>query len=181
MIDDADEHLVEQFLRRRDEGSFRKIYSAHTPHMYSLALRLVAGHREDAEDVVQETWIRAVKNLPRFQWQSRLRTWLCGILINCYREMRATRKTWNDLEMDPASEKEHFDQSIQLELLLKRLPDGYREVVVLHDIHGYTHAEIGERLGIQPGTSKSRLFEARKKLLSWTKGTVVPDSSGGVT
>lgn len=77
---------VARFLKRRDEGAFRALYRRYTPVLYLLARRLLGGARDHAEDVVQETWIRAVTALPAFQWQSSLQTWLCGIAVNCSRE-----------------------------------------------------------------------------------------------
>ena len=56
----------------------------HTPALFGLALRLLAGHRGEAEDVVQEAWIRAVTDLGRFDGRSALRSWLCGIVVNVF-------------------------------------------------------------------------------------------------
>jgi RNA polymerase sigma-70 factor (ECF subfamily) len=159
----ADRLLADRFLQRRDEGAFRNLYRAHTPYLLCLALRLSGGSREDAEDAVQETWLRATRALPSFRWESRLRTWLSGILINCCREQQ--RRATRDERSEPAREASpHAGTSLDLETAVSGLPDGLREVLVLHVIEGYTHEEIGGLLGIAEGTSKSRLFDARLAL-----------------
>jgi RNA polymerase sigma-70 factor (ECF subfamily) len=81
-INEADRVLVDKFTRDRDEHTFRELYRRHTPALYRLALRLLAGKETNAQEAVQETWIRACRLLAVFQWKSSLRTWLCGILIN---------------------------------------------------------------------------------------------------
>jgi RNA polymerase sigma factor (sigma-70 family) len=160
--DDYD--LVEAFLRRRDEGCFRQLYQRHTPALFALAMRMVGGLTADAEDVVQETWLRAARSLRDFEWRSSLRTWLCGIAINCSRETRSKHAAMHRIEFEPISNEP--PANTDLEQMIYRLPNGYREVFVLHDIEGYTHQEIGRQLGIQEGTSKSQLFEARRWLRS---------------
>jgi RNA polymerase sigma-70 factor (ECF subfamily) len=157
-----DRNFVSAFLRDRDETSFRALYRRHTPALFALALRLVGGVPQDAEDVVQETWLRAVRRLSEFRWQSSLRTWLCGITINCTRDLRPKLSLIKVSE--PVLHAQEPESQTELEQLIQRLPAGCREVLVLHDIEGYTHQEIGRHLGIQEGTSKSQLFQARRLL-----------------
>jgi RNA polymerase sigma factor (sigma-70 family) len=83
----TDQVLVQRYLRRRDERSFRDLYQRHTPAMYALALRLT-NREAAAEDALQDAWIRACRSLAEFQWKSSLRTWLTGILINCVRDLK---------------------------------------------------------------------------------------------
>ncbi len=160
-----DRDLVNHFLETRDESSFRTLYRRHTPKIYLLALRLVGGNQTDAEDAVQEAWIQAVRNLPAFRWESSLRTWLCGIAIRCCRKLISKRQPTQPFDSEPVipDRKDRLD----LELWISRLPPGYREVLVLHDVEGYTHEEIGRLLEIQQGTSKSQLFHARRLLRNW--------------
>ena len=161
---ESDEDLVNGFLRRRDEELFRLLYRRHTPRLYLFSLRLCAGNHHRAEDIVQDAWIRAVENLSTFQWRSRFSTWLNGIAFNCYREHRAKyEEPAKDPETLLAPGKD-IDSSLDLEACIRRLPDGCREIFVLHDIEGYTHQEISDLLNIDNGTSKSQLFEARKRL-----------------
>lgn len=157
--------LVRAFLRRGDESAFLDLYREHCPYLYAMALRLTGGHEHDAKDIVQETWIRACRSLPGFEWRSSLRTWLAGILINRSRELMRTlnRETLSDDMADiPAPVSTAPTIGLDLERAIAQLPDGCRAVLVLHDVEGYTHAEIGTLLGIEPGTSKSQLFRARR-------------------
>lgn len=163
-----DRGLVDRFLRLQDEESFRALYRRHTPALYGLARRLLAASSGDAEDAVQDTWVRAAARLHRFRWESALRTWLTGILVNCCRER--LRGQWRWVEPDDAAPKEQADdvlpleQTLGVERAIASLPPGSRSVFVLHDIHGHTHQEIAALLDIEPGTSKSQLFHARRQL-----------------
>ncbi len=166
--DPEDRLLVGSFLRRREEKVFRALYRRHSPALYRLALRFMRGNSRDAEEVMQVTWIRAVENLAGFRWESTLRSWLTGIALNCSREFlrrqkRVTISEPAELQDLAGSPMVPQDVSrIDLERAIDHLPDGYREVLILHDIEGYTHQEIGEFLGIESGTSKSQLFRARR-------------------
>lgn len=167
--ENVDQRLVQKFLSTGDEQSFRLLYRNHAPHLYPLALRLVGGSEVDAQDALQETWIRAANKLERFEWKSSLRTWLVGILLNCIREANREHSQRREEELRDDYDGGAVHQSlagIDLEQLIKRLPSGYRQVLTLHDIEGYTHEEIGAFLEISAGTSKSQLFHARQVLRS---------------
>jgi RNA polymerase sigma-70 factor (ECF subfamily) len=165
MHEPADDALVARVVDR-DEQAFRLLYRRHTPAMYGAALRLVGGRREAADDAVQEAWLRAVRDLRRFRWESALRTWLVGITVRCALEL--TRKappavSAIDLEVAIVPALPPLDLNDAIETL----PDGYRHVFVLHDVEGYTHAEIARLLGVDEGTSKSQLSRARAALRRW--------------
>ncbi len=125
----------------------------------------------DAEDVVQETWVQATRRLGQFRWESRFGTWLTAIALNQAREVLRRRQRRREPEMidslevpvPPASHADRMD----LESAIAALPDGYRAVLVLHDVEGFKHHEIAETLGISPGTSKSQLSGARRTLRRW--------------
>ena len=164
-----DRELVARFLRSRDEAAFRAIYRRHTPALYALALRLLAPRTLDAEDVIQEAWIRAVERLGRFRWEAALRTWLGGIVVNCCRERLREGWRWepsidDGSEGSPDAEAPPLELTIDVDRALAALPAGCRGVFVLHDVEGRTHQEIGLLLGISAGTSKSQLFHARRRL-----------------
>jgi RNA polymerase sigma-70 factor (ECF subfamily) len=166
---EEDRWLVNKFLENRDERVFREIYHRFTPRLYLLALRLTGGGSADAEDAVQEMWIRVVRKLNEFRWESTLATWLSGILIYCCRELKNRKAHSLSIVSDTPSNFEAVSDgevSPDLERLILNLPDGSREILVLHDIEGYTHEEIAEKLGIAPGTSKSQLSNARTILRS---------------
>ena len=160
--------LVERFLAGRDEDAFCDLYRAHTPYLWAFALRLAGGGASAAEELVQECWTRAVERLDRFRGASALRSWLGGILLNCWREGRRELRWLGEVDGERAAGRAAPPATgplrLDVESALGRLPDGSRAVLLLHDLEGLTHEEIGERLGIAAGTSKSRLFAARRGL-----------------
>ena len=162
----ADFDLVERFLDSRSEEAFRDLYAAHSPYLYCLALRLTGGQATESEEILQEAWIRTIRRIERFRWKSALRTWIAGIVINCWRE-RKKRLQRRSREIEAVTEHVELaavDKRIDIERCLAELPAGQREVLILFDIQGFSHNEIAELLEIAPGTSKSRLFEARRAM-----------------
>jgi len=166
----ADRALVNAYLIARDEVSFLELYRAHTPALYRFALLRVGA--DVAEDVIQETWLRAARGLAGFRWQASLRTWLTGIALNLCREhyrrgLRLAAVPDSELAPNAAdTPTEAFDlaDGVQLRQAVLSLAEGYREVLLLHDVEGHTHQEIGTLLDISPGTSKSQLHRARRQL-----------------
>jgi RNA polymerase sigma-70 factor (ECF subfamily) len=164
--DAADRELVENYLRRREEASFLSLYRRHTPALFGLAVRLCAGERSDAEEILQEAWVRAAQALASFRWNSSLRTWLSGIVVNGWREHARARRRDVLLEDEPSTAGHEVPLAARIDLAqaVGDLPDGFRAVLVLHDVEGFTHEEIGRLLGIEAGTSKSQLARARETL-----------------
>ena len=168
-----DQELVERVLSRGDESAFRELYGRHSPVLFRLAVRLLGGSDPDAGDVLQEAWCRAFEELRRFSGRSSLRTWLAGVVVNCSREhLRAKAQSRSlpsaGLASRPAGPSPESEMDVRR--ALDALPDGYREVLVLHDVGGYTHEEIALALDIAPGTSKSQLSRARRALRSELAG-----------
>lgn len=161
----SDRELVESVVMHADERAFRELYRRHTPRLYQLVLRLV-GSEQDAEDVVQEAWIRATEAAAQFRWESGFNTWLTGIAINRFKELLRKRNRWPAMGLEQVQEPEerpdHVSERLDLQRALALLPIGYRTVLVLHDLEGYRHEEIAQQLGISAGTSKSQLFHARR-------------------
>jgi RNA polymerase sigma-70 factor (ECF subfamily) len=141
------------------------LYDRHTPRLYGLALRLSGGDVAGAEDVVHDVWIRAVERLGNFRWESSLGTWLGGFVINGFRDRsRAERREVVTVEEHhPADDMVLLKTAdrLDLERAIAGLPPGFRQVLILHDVEGYTHEEIAALLDIVPGTSKSQLARAR--------------------
>lgn len=165
-----------------DEPAFRQLYQRHTPRLFQLALRLVGGDTADAEDVVQDTWIKATEKLDTFRWESTFGTWLGAIGINVARETqrrhgRRREVEWSDAAEPPAAAPLERLEPVDLERAIAALPDGYRTVLVLHDIEGYTHEEIGAQLGVAAGTTKSQLFWARRAV----RALLAPEAKGRLT
>lgn len=159
----ADRVLADRVLEDGDEAAFRALYRRHTPHLLQFALRVLGGSEHDAEDVVQETWIRAVGALERFEWRSAFRTWLIGICLNRARDRlrKPSREVQPEEPLEVATPPASVPDRVDLENAISALPDGYRTVLVLHDVEGFSHEEIGERLGIAAVTSRSQLSRAR--------------------
>ena len=161
---------MEAYLHSRDEAAFRALYRRHAPGLWRMALRLARGAEDEARELVQETWVRAVEGLEGFRWESSLRTWLVSVAMNVARERArwAGRETpvgdpVGNVEMPPGVGRSTVEP-IDLGRAIDALPDGYRKVLVLHDLEGFTHEEIGELLGVAAGTSKSQLHRARARV-----------------
>jgi RNA polymerase sigma-70 factor (ECF subfamily) len=169
-VDASDRELAALILDRRDETAFRALYRRHTPRLLAFVSRLVGHGEAEAEDVVQETWIRACDGLARFRWEARFSTWLLGIGLNVARERLGRPERTAALEPErlpePSGPPACGEDRLDLERSIRLLPDGYRTVLLLHDVEGLKHVEIARRLGITTGTSKSQLFNARRMLRS---------------
>jgi RNA polymerase sigma-70 factor (ECF subfamily) len=149
----------------------------HADYVFRHALRLMAGSDADAHDVLQESWLRAVRGLAGFEGRSGFRTWLCAIATRVALEtLRARDRSLGDVDVDAAAgaapprasghgppivRAPDATTRVDLERLLARMPPGYRTVLVLHDVEGMKHSEIAELVGITEGTSKSQLARAR--------------------
>jgi RNA polymerase sigma factor (sigma-70 family) len=173
----SDERALVQAVRRGHEDAFRTLYRRHGGRVYSVARRLV-GSRELAEDVAQEAWLRALKGLAAFRGESAFATWLTGIAVRCALETLKQRRPLTFVEDGPdrVSPAPHVELCVDLETALDRVAPGYRAVVVLHDLEGFTHEEIAALLGIEPGTAKSQLSRARRAVRAWLQA--VPERTG---
>lgn len=162
---DADRPLVARYLRARDEEAFRELYRAVSPAVYGFLVRLTA-RPDEAQELLQETWVRAAEALPAFRGESTVATWLRGIALHCWHEACRGRRgePLSDSvdELDPVLPPQEV--AVDLAAAVAALPEGYRAAVVLHDIEGFTHEEIAARLGIDAGTSRSQLSRARALL-----------------
>ena len=156
---------VNAFLLRNDEKRFLKLYRKYTPILYPFILRSLNYNHYMTEEIIQETWVRAVQNLKFFKWKSSLQTWLFGIAINVKKEfLRSKEKEHveiNSIEDKISYEDAGSSERFDLENAISALPDGYKNVLMLHDVYGFKHKEISEMLGIKIGTSKSQLSHAR--------------------
>jgi RNA polymerase sigma-70 factor (ECF subfamily) len=164
-----DESQLIQRAKTGDGGAIQALYRMHARRVYAVVRRL-AGEDALAEDWAQETWVRALRALPGFREESRFSTWLHRIAVNAALHARRSRE--RRVSREAPLEDEHPTRPLgedallrmRLERAMERLPEGMRRVLVLHDVEGYTHEEIGEMLGIAPGTCKSQLFKARAKM-----------------
>ena len=161
-----------QLIRQACEGNgtaVRALYERYAPRVYAV-VRRIAGDDDLAQDYAQEAWIRAIRALPTFRGDARFSTWLHRIAVNSALQAlrKATTRTKREgpmpaaVAVDPAEGDSLLGDL--LERALDQLPDGMRQILILHDVEGYTHEEIGEVLGVTSGTSKSQLFKARAKM-----------------
>ncbi len=160
-----DRELVARFLADRSEAHFQALYARHRAALYGSALRLMGGAVPEAEEIFQEAWLRACARLAEFRGESSLRTWLTGILVRCAWEQLRKRKHVEELPADLRTPPRA--PALDLDRAVARLAPGFRTVLLLHDVEGYTHDEIGTLLGIDPGTSKSQLSRARRQVRQW--------------
>jgi len=173
MSDIEDKFLVNTFRLTRSEFIFRQLYRKHTVYLYRLALQLINKDIHSTEDILQETWMRAVENIGNFRGSSSFKTWLSGILINCCREY-SRKKRFDHINEDADQQviwgiDKKVGTKLDLQKALEILPLGYKEILLLHDFEGFKHHEISKLLSISEGTSKSQLFHARnaiKRLLN---------------
>jgi RNA polymerase sigma-70 factor, ECF subfamily len=159
-------------IRRAQHGdaeAIRDLYWRYAPRVQAVVRRL-AGDDALAEDWAQEAWVRAFRALPRFRGDARFSTWLHRIAVNSalhgrrWRQRRVSHEVALPVSADRSDRADPVVLRIALQRALDQLPDGMRQIIVLHDVEGYKHEEIGDLLGIAAGTSKSQLFKARARL-----------------
>jgi RNA polymerase sigma-70 factor (ECF subfamily) len=155
------------------ESAFRELFRRHTPHLLQFVARILGGSAADAEDVVQDTWLRAYPALVTFRNESSFSTWLCSVGLRAALDsMRRNKRhiTEHLFEENVPLETPRNEERMDLESAIARLAPGYRMVLLLHDVEGFTHEEIGMQLGIAPGTSKAQLFKARRVMRALLTG-----------
>lgn len=147
---------------------FKEVYERNAATLFNLARRM-ADSAAEAEDIVQDAFIRAYQKIHLFAGRSTLSSWMYRICVNVGLEnLRRKKGTFEDINDSNCGATEPDQKKIilrrKLEKAIKCLPNGCRTVFVLHDIEGFNHKEIAERLHLAEGTSKSQLFKARAML-----------------
>jgi RNA polymerase sigma-70 factor (ECF subfamily) len=152
-----------------DVSAFERVYDAHLSRVHSLVRRM-AGDRE-TDELTQDVFVRVWQNLRSFRGDSAFATWLHRLAVNVvierFRTDSVRRKRIQEGEglMDTLpSPARSRDLAMDFETALGQLPDGAREIFVLHDVEGYKHHEIATLLEISAGTSKAQLHRARMML-----------------
>ncbi|HEY4064448.1 MAG TPA: sigma-70 family RNA polymerase sigma factor [Puia sp.] len=151
---------------RGDDRSFQQIYDIIAGKMYSLCLRY-AGNTEDANDWFQEGFIKLYKNLVSFRGEGSFEGWCRRVFVGtCIDGIKKRSHLLHAIPdgMDKACDDlTGYDKLTNEDLIrsIRQLPDGYRTVVNLYLVEGYSHKEIGEMLGISEEGSRSQLFRAR--------------------
>jgi len=156
----------------RDIDAFEALYKEHGPRIFSLATR-ITGSPEHGEDLLQEIFLQAYRELGSFKGEATVGTWLYRIALNRCLDFARSRRARMErltapLDTDGAPELATADDApidrIDLERAIHQLPDGYREAFVLHDVEGFNHREVAAMLDIAEGTARSQVFKARAKL-----------------
>lgn len=150
-----------------DRRAFQRLYHLHVGRVHGAVFRLAGYDHARAEDLTQDAFVRAWQKLPDFRYESAFGTWLYRLAVNValmdIRARGADPVSMVDDEHLPdpgqtpfcAAERDELERSIAL------LPPRARAVLVLHDIEGWRHEEIGNELGMAVGTSKAQLHRAR--------------------
>jgi len=155
-----------------DAKAQKAFYTQFASKMYSVCLRF-ARDRDEANDMLQEGFVKVFSNLKSFRQEGSLEGWVRRTIVNTainYYKKNAKHQSYADFDTVMIFEKSTDASAIQQmsadELLehISKLPDGYRAVFNLNVIEGYTHKEIGEKLNISENTSKSQLARARAYL-----------------
>jgi RNA polymerase sigma-70 factor, ECF subfamily len=156
-----------------DQAAFRQLYDEQASRVYAVCLRLT-GNRAEAEERTQDAFVRAWEKLDSFRGDSAFSTWLYRLTVNVvFETQRASgrREARVGLADDPADLEQAASAAPaapglarDLEQAVAALPEGARQVFVLHEVDGYQHDEIALMLGIAEGTSKAQLHRARRLL-----------------
>jgi RNA polymerase sigma-70 factor (ECF subfamily) len=168
---DYDERLLISRARQGDRQAAKTLYDAHARRVHRLVYR-ICGDEELARDLTQDTFVRVFQKLSTFRGDAAFATWIhriaVSVALNAIRKERRFKRTSEDLdvanELPAPPNAVEPDLRARLASAIAALPESCRVSVILHDIEGYTHAEIGQMLGIAEGTSKARLFDARTRL-----------------
>ena len=178
-FEEASDLLAIQETLRGNRNAFAQIVERYTPLLYSLAFRML-GRGEDAQEAVQEIFLRAYRALPRFRLERRFHPWLYTIALNYLRtvmrrqrrrrglrlvRLREEQDTVADRGELPAAAAEREDGERLAEQALAGLPRLYREVFLLREVEGLGVRDTAEALGVPEGTVKVRLHRARQELV----------------
>jgi len=165
-----------------DAQAFERLYRAHVGVIRGLARRM-AGDAA-ADELTQDAFVRAWEKLDTFRGDARFGTWLYRLAVNVIIEQRrrSASRAWLVEDGGAASESAAVPAAdgvfaIDFEAAVDRLPEGARQVFLLHDVEGYKHDEIGALLGIATGTSKGQLHRAREILRRHLNAVAAPPAN----
>ena len=149
-----------------------QLYSLYSRAMYNICYRMT-NQKEEAEDMLQESFSYAFSRLGSFRFESSFGAWLKRIVVNtCINHLKKKKVdlVYTEQHNDPAPEDEYVDyEEIKFQVdgvrkAIEKLPEGYRIVFSLYLLEGYDHKEISEILGIKESTSKSQFLRAKQKI-----------------
>ena len=167
-----------QRCRQGEDAAYHQLYRLYKRSMYNACFRIV-NSKEEAEDVLQESFVSAFRNMEHYRGDSTFGAWLKRIVVN--RAITQVKK--KKMERFPEDERWDVREELETDIFegfpctveqvttaIQRLPDGYRMVLSLYLLEGYDHGEIGEILGISESTSKSQFNRSKKKLKELLQG-----------
>ncbi len=163
-----EKELLER-ARAGDRRAMGELYETHARRVYTVVRRLV-GDDHLAEDLAQEAWVRAFEKLHLFRGEAAFGTWIYRLATNVAlnRLRRSSKRDGVEAAAELPRVVKAPDEAVVnrrvLAIALDQLPPGYRRVLVLHDIEGWTHEEIAVSLNCSAGTSKSQLHKARARM-----------------
>ena len=174
-MDQSGLHLHDELIERcrtGDRDAHYRVYKLYSKAMFNVGYRITRSE-EDAEDVLQEAFISAFRNLDHYRGDATFGAWLKRIVVN--KAINALNKKKHEIipeddeQWDVAEDEAptEYREDLTIERVkqgIEKLPDGYRAVLSLYLLEGYDHQEIGEILGISESTSKSQLNRAKSKL-----------------
>jgi len=169
-----DERALIKRAQRSDARAFEALYKMHVDRVYGICLRMT-GNVSEAEDCAQDAFIQAWNKMDKFRGDSAFSTWLHRIAVNSVlsriRKAKREQDRITAVSDTPAPTFTTGDTGELRDLseAVDRLPEGARNVFVLHAIYGYSHNEAGEMLGIAAGTSKAQLHRAKRLLAQQLK------------
>jgi RNA polymerase sigma-70 factor, ECF subfamily len=172
--------------RNGDVRGYESLYRMHRSRVYSLCLRFT-GNTFDAEDLAQEVFLQVYRKISTFRGDAKFGSWLYRVVVNLvlmhFRRRRPPEVSLNSPRtFEPDLMRSHSpDQFRTSSFLVERVALGRalgslskarRNVVLLHDLNGFTHGEVGQRLGLAAGTSKSQLHKAHVELRGMLGGGI---------
>lgn len=165
--------LVKDCLKGKPEAQ-RQLYDLYARSMLGVCYRYTKSLR-DAEDVLQEGFVKVFFGLGQFKHEGELGAWIRRIMVNtALNFLKRNRKYRSEMffveqPLHPVADDNPVVnlQAKDLADLVRQLPHGYQTIFNLHAVEGYSHVEIGEMLGISDGTSRSQYARARGLLISW--------------
>jgi RNA polymerase sigma-70 factor, ECF subfamily len=172
----AEDTALAAACRSGDLRAYERLYSLHGARMKNLA-RNILGSATDAEDAVQETFLKVQRGIASFRGQSSFVTWTFRILVNTCYDARRSRSRKKEVAADDEQQRDdvgprpephapvaHPSLRMALERALAKLTRHQRDVFLLYEVEGFRHAEISSMLEISEAASKNTLFQAKKNL-----------------
>jgi len=156
-------------IKIKDKEAFRCVYEKYSPKIYGLALRMT-GNTHLAEDLTQEIFLRIWNKIHLFNGKSSFSTWSTRLALNVILSHMRKKKGKNEIDITALTEfavaEAVYDREsvLDLETAIAKLPAKTKLILILHDMQGYKHSEIGKMTKISEGTSKALLHRARKFL-----------------